>query len=121
MPAKPTNTREYMAALPREKRATLEELRDIVLSVAPKAEEAFSYGIPELKLDGERFLWYAAWKEHYSLYPVTGAMQRAHGAEISGYETAKGTIRFPASEPLPKALVKKLVKTRLAEVREQRK
>jgi uncharacterized protein YdhG (YjbR/CyaY superfamily) len=121
MAAKPSNTKEYLAGLPREKRATLEQLRDLILSVAPKAEESFSYGIPELKLDGERFLWYAAWKHHYSLYPVTGATQRAYAAEISGYETAKGTIRFPASAPLPIGLLKKLVKSRVAEVRAQRK
>ena len=121
MAAKPTNTAEYMAALPREKRATLEQVRRAILSAAPKAEEAFSYGIPALKLGGERFLWYAAWKNHCSLYPMTATMRREHAADVNGYEMAKGTIKFPDSAPLPVALIKKLARTRAAEVRNQGK
>ena len=117
MPAKPTSTSEYLAMLPKDKRAALKQIRKTILSVAPKAEDAFSYGIPGFTLNGQRFIWYAAWKNHYSLYPVSAAMLREHGAAISEYETSKGTIRFPNSAPLPLGLVKKLMKTRAAEVR----
>jgi uncharacterized protein YdhG (YjbR/CyaY superfamily) len=116
MADKPANTDEYLATFTGDQRAAVGELREVIRAAASGAEEGFSYGMPLFRLDGKPLVWYAAWKKHYSLYPLSAAMLRAHAADIESYETSKGTIRFPASRPLPLDLVKKLVAARIAEV-----
>jgi uncharacterized protein YdhG (YjbR/CyaY superfamily) len=77
--------------------------------------------MPAFALDGKPFVWYAAWKEHSSFYPISKETTRALGAELDAYEmSGKGTIRFRLDEPLPTALVKRFVKARIAEVRRKR-
>jgi uncharacterized protein YdhG (YjbR/CyaY superfamily) len=120
MADKPTNTEEYIATLTDDQRAVVEKLRQVIRGAAPGAEDAFGYGMPALKLDGQPVFWMGAWKRHYSLYPLTAGLQREHGAELQGYEAHKGTIRFPANQPLPYDLVAKLTTTRVAELREGR-
>ncbi len=113
--------RSYFAAQPPAQRAVLKKLRDTIRAAAPGAAENFSYGIPGFRLDDKTLVWYAAWKNHTSLYPITPGMKRANEAELEDYETSKGTVRFPLDEPLPVAFVRRLVKARVAEIRAKTK
>jgi uncharacterized protein YdhG (YjbR/CyaY superfamily) len=106
---------EYLAGVPEEARAALVKMRTTIRSAVPNATEAISYGIPTFKLHGRPLVWYAAFKNHCSFFPLTSAIREALGKELERYDTSKGTIRFPANKPLPSTLVRKMVRTRLAE------
>ena len=109
---KPTSTAEYLATLTEEQRATVERLRATVEAAVPGAEEAFSYGMPGFRLAGRPLVWVAAWKRHYSLYPVGEAQVAALAAPEDVYEVEKGTLRFPADAAVPYGLVTRLVQAR---------
>jgi uncharacterized protein YdhG (YjbR/CyaY superfamily) len=105
----------FLAAQPAEVRAALERLRRTIQRAAPRATEAIAYGVPAFKLDGHPLVSFGAAKTHLAFYVQSPAVMEAHAADLEGYDTAKGTVRFPAAKPLPAALVTKLVKARIAE------
>ena len=114
MPSKPRTIDEYLAALSEPKRAALEALRRAIRSVAPQAEECISYQLPAFRLDGRLLVWFGASANHCSFYPGAFPIE-AHRDALGAYSVSKGTIRFSPERPLPQALVRKLVRTRMVE------
>ena len=115
MAAKPKTIDEYLAALSDDQRAALEKLRKTIRAAAPKAEECINYGLAAFRLDGKNLLGFGATAKHCAFYLMSGSTVETHQDELADYDTSKGTIRFPADKPLPAALVRKLVKARIAE------
>jgi len=110
----PKNVEEYLAGVPEPARSTLNKVRAAIrTAVPPGTTETISYGIPAFKHNGV-LMWYAAFANHCSLFP-TGAVIEAFKNELKGFSTSKGTIQFSTDKPLPAALVKKLVKARVAQ------
>ncbi len=107
-------TDEYLGSLSKDQRAALEKLRRDIRAAAPGAEECISYNVPGFRLEGRLLVSYGAAAKHCSFYPGAYPIE-AYAADLASYATAKGTIRFPADEPLPARLVRKLVKARIAE------
>jgi uncharacterized protein YdhG (YjbR/CyaY superfamily) len=115
---KATTIDEYLAPLPADKRAALQWLRRHIQAAAPGAEESISYGIPAFRLDGKLLVHFGAAAKHCAFYP--GAVVEAHREALKGYDTSKGTVRFPPDAPLPAALIRKLVKAQIARRAAQR-
>jgi uncharacterized protein YdhG (YjbR/CyaY superfamily) len=111
----PKTIDEYLAGVSEPARGTLKKVRAAIRSAAPsESTETISYGIPAFKYKGV-LVWFAAFSDHCSLFP-TAAVIAAFKDELKGYSTTKGTIHFPSDEPLPAALIKKLVKARVAQL-----
>lgn len=116
----PRNVDEYLAGVPEPARGTLNKIRAAIRSAAPpEATEAISYGMPVFKYKGS-LVWFAAFANHCSLFP-TATVIEAFKNELKGYSISKGTIQFPTHKPLPAALVKKLVKTRVAQIEHKKR
>jgi uncharacterized protein YdhG (YjbR/CyaY superfamily) len=110
----PKNVDEYLECVPEPARSTLNKIRAAIRSaVPPEATETISYRIPAFKYKGV-LVWFAAFSNHCSLFP-TASVVEAFKNELKGFSTSKGTIHFPTDKPLPTALVKKLVKARVAQ------
>jgi uncharacterized protein YdhG (YjbR/CyaY superfamily) len=103
--------------VPPDARGAVKRLRALIRAAAPKAVESRSYGILGYKIDGRPFVYCGGFKQHVALYPVTAAMQRDHGDAIAPFQASKGTLKFPLDTPLPVALITRLLKTRLKELR----
>ena len=112
----PRNIDEYIAGFPRAVQGSLKRVRAALRTALPKAEEAISYRIPTYKLQGRYVIYFAGWKEHYSLYPANGRLVAAFKDELAPYEVnGKGTVRFPLSEPVPVKLIERIAKFRAKE------
>lgn len=109
----PESVDTYLTALPDEQRGMLEEVRKLIASIAPDAVESISYGLPTFKYHGKPLVYFGAAKNHWALY---GAGGDAYPELLAGYETSKGTIRFPWDEPIPADIVNTVVSDRLAKI-----
>jgi len=105
----------YLANSSADQRAVLQKIRVTIRAAAPRAEECISYGLPAFRLDGKPLVAFGATGKHCAFYPMSGTTVAAHAKELARFETSKGTIRFQADDPLPAALVRRLVKARIAE------
>ena len=101
---------EYIATRPERAQAILRRVRAVIRKALPGAQEAISYQIPTYKRDGEYVVYFAGWKEHYSLYPANARLVAALKDELAPYEVSKGTIRFPLSQPVPVKLIERIAK-----------
>jgi uncharacterized protein YdhG (YjbR/CyaY superfamily) len=111
----PKNIDEYLAGVPEPARSTLNKVRAVIRSaVPPEATEAISYGMPTFKYKGS-LVAFAAFSNHCSLFPMSLSVIEAFKKELKPFQTSKGTLQFPVDKPLPAALVKKLVKARIAQ------
>ena len=106
----------YLAGVDEPKRSTLEQLRRSIHAVVPDAEECISYGMPAFKVQGKTVAGFAAFKNHLSYLPHSGSVLPSLAADLTGYEGTKGSLHFPIDEPLPAAIVNKLVRARLREL-----
>ena len=112
----PGTVDEYMAALPDDRRAVLEELRRTIRAAAPEAKETIAYQMPAFMSHGRLLVSFAAYRLHYSLFPASGAVREALGAELTRYLSGKATVRFRADARIPAELVTRIVRVRAAEI-----
>ena len=112
---KPKTIDEYLSHVNADQRSVLEQLRQTIRKVAPKAEEGISYGLAAFRLNGHPLVAFGAWPNHCAFYPMSSTLVGAFRDELKDFETSKGTIRFSTDKPLPKGLVQRLVKARIAE------
>ena len=110
--AKPATIDEYLSPLPGDQRGALEKLRQTIRAAAPGVEECISYGMPGFRYDGRMLVWFGAAASHCAFYP--GGVVQAYERELKDFETSKGTIRFQPDHPVPAALIRKIVKERIA-------
>jgi uncharacterized protein YdhG (YjbR/CyaY superfamily) len=110
----PRNIDEYLARVPEPARSTLNKIRAAIRAAAPpETVETISYGIPAVRYKGV-LVWFAAFSNHCSFFPTAGVIE-AYKDELKRYSISKGTIQFPTNKPLPAALVKKMVRMRVAQ------
>ena len=118
----PTTVEAYMGTLPDDRRGPMEELRQTIRAAAPDATETIAYQMPAFRSHGGQFLVsFGAYKNHFSLFPASGAVIQALGEQLTPYLAGKGTIRFPANRAIPMGLVTKVIQVRLAEIAERRR
>lgn len=106
----------YLATLPAEQRDALQRLRIQISRLIPDAEETISYGMPAFRLNGRAVMWFAGWKSHCSIYPLTDTFLATHADALRAYRRTKGSLHFVPGAPLPEALVEQMVRARLADL-----
>ena len=112
---------DYIAQQPLAVRGVLKVVRGAIRNAVPNAEEAISYKIPAYKLRGDLVIYFAGWKQHYSLYPATSYVVRALKKDLQAYVVKNSTILFPLSKPVPVELIGRIVKSRVKEAAERRR
>lgn len=116
-----TNVDEYISAQPESAQGVLQLVRSTLRKALPEAEEVISFKIPAYRLHGGIVLYFAGWKQHYSLYPAGERMVAAFKDQLAAYKVSKGTIRFPLSEPVPVKLIEHIAKFRAEEAVQREK
>ena len=111
----------YIARYPRDVQKLLKAIRLTIRKVAPDAVESVSYGIPTFKLDGRPLIYFGAHKRHIGMYPMTGGVKEKFKKDLAAFDGSTGTVRFPLDEPLPLALISRIVRLRIKENRAQNK
>jgi uncharacterized protein YdhG (YjbR/CyaY superfamily) len=107
---------EYIAARPDDVQTILRRVRGAIRKAVPGSEESISYQIPTYKQGGRPVVYFAGWKDHYAVYPLSDALREALGDQLAPYEVRKGTIRFPLSRPVPVRLIERIARLRAREV-----
>lgn len=110
---------EYIASKPEAVRGILGIVRSTIRKAVPGAQEVISYKIPTYRLHGEAVLYFAGWKQHYALYPISKRVVAAFKNELTSYEVDKSTVRFPLSQPVPVKLIARIAKFRMEEATER--
>ena len=113
-PNVPKSVDEYIAAQPEVLRLKLEQVRAAIRKAVPEAVEGIGYRMPGYKLHGKPMLYFAGFKEHYSLFAASGTFFAALEDELRGYELRKGTVQFPLTKPIPVKLISRIAKLRAA-------
>ncbi len=117
----PKSVDDYIVAQPVAVRAILSRVRSAIREAVPSAEEVISYKIPTYKLRGNPVIYFAGWKQYYSLYPVGPRIIAALKDELTPYQVNKATVRFPLSQPVPVKLIARIAKLRIKEIIEREK
>lgn len=110
------NVDEYIASKPAAAQQALDQVRNAIRKALPGAEETISYNIPTYKVNGRAALYFAGWKNFYSIYPASKVLLAEFGDELAGARIVKSTIRFPLSKPVPVKLIGKIAKFRANEI-----
>ena len=116
MASAPATLDDYLGTLTDGQRQTLARMRDALLAGVPDGHDGFGYGMPAILLDGKAIMWYAAWKQHYSIYPISGNIAARYASDLEGCLAARATVKFPARAEIPFALLTRLAAARAAEL-----
>lgn len=111
----PKTVDQYIAQFPDDVQKILEKIRQAIKKEIPDAEEVISYRIPTFKVNGKYIIYFAGFKNHVSVYPITDGARKKFSKELSSYLSGKGTVQFPLDKPIPYGLIAKLAKYKLQE------
>ena len=107
---------EYLAHIDEPQKTTLKALRKIILEIIPDSEQCISYGVPTFKVSGKGVAGFAAYKNHCTYFPMSGNVLKQLGQDIARFKISRGALQFAVDKPLPKKLVRKLIRVRLSEL-----